>query len=197
MKNSPAIKRLPLSCAGFCLTLLTLAAVLLTGPLTGRAEPAMEYQVKAAFLLNFLPFVEWPAAAFSDASTPICIGVLGDDPFGPALDKMIEGEIIHNRKVVVKRFRQLDELKTCHLLFISKSERGRINQILGAVKDASTLTVSETDGFAKRGGIINFILEGNKIRFEINPSVARAKGLKISSQLLERGRIIGPEPARE
>ena len=171
------------------------AGLLASGGLEMRAQPSAskEYQLKAAFLYNFAQFVQWPEAAFPEASTPISIGVLGDDPFGVALDRVVQGESINNRKLIIKRSRQLDDLQSCHLLFISKSEKGRLAQILASLEARSILTVGETEQFAKRGGVINFFFDENRIRFEINTDAARRKGLKISSQLLSLGRIVGAE----
>jgi hypothetical protein len=180
--------------------LLCLAACALAlAPPEAAAQPAVskEYQVKAAFLFNFVQFVEWPAAAFTNSAAPICIGVLGDDPFGPALDETVRGETVRNRKLVVERSRRLEDLKDCQLIFISKSETERIPGILDELGPTPVLTVSETPGFAQRGGIINLYLAGNKVRFEINAAAARRKGLRISSELLSLGRIIQPEPVGE
>ncbi len=158
---------------------------------SARADgPVNEYQVKAAFLFNFAKFVEWPDKAFANAKSPIYIGVLGDDPFGGTLDQIVEGETVQERKLIIKRSRQVEDLKGCHLLFISKSEKARIAQILTAVDDASVVTVSEVEGFARRGGVINFFIADDKVRFEVNADTARHKGLKISSQLL---RVAGKE----
>jgi len=180
--------------------LLGLAACALA--LAPREAPAQlaaskEYQVKAAFLFNFVQFVEWPAGAFANSNTPICIGILGEDPFGAALEETVRGETVQGRKLIVQRSRRVEELKNCHLIFISKSETERIAAILGDLDPLPVLTVSETQGFAQRGGIINLYLAGNKVRFEINPAAARRKGLKISSELLSLGKIIDAEPLRE
>jgi hypothetical protein len=162
-----------------------------------RGSVSKEYQVKAACLFNFAQFVEWPAAAFPKAETPICIGVLGEDPFGPVLEQIIHDETINNRKLVIRRSTREAELTSCHLLFVSKSEQGRVDQILATLNQASILTVGEMEQFAFRGGIINFFLEGSKVRFEINPAMAKRNGLKISSQLLKLGRVIGADQGKE
>jgi hypothetical protein len=156
-----------------------------------------EYDLKAAFLFNFTHFVEWPAEAFADENAPIVIGILGDDPFGPVIDKIVEGETIKNRKLVIKRSQQIEDLKDCQVLFISKSEKSHIDQILAGLGDASVFTVSETEGFARRGGVTNLFLQGNKVRFEINEHVAKRKGLKISAQLLALGTVVNSPTAKE
>lgn len=165
--------------------------------ISASPAPSKEYQIKAAFLFNFLQFVEWPASTFPEADTPVCIGVLGHDPFGSALDETIRNETIHNRKLLVQRSRNVEDLKRCHLLFISKSEKDKIQKILNQVYPGAVLTVSEVDGFARRGGILNFYLEGNKVRFEINPAAAERENLKLSSQLLSLGKIISAQPPKE
>jgi hypothetical protein len=154
-----------------------------------------EYQIKAAFLFNFMQFVEWPPTVFKSADDPFRIGVLGQDPFNAALEETVQGETISNHKIIVEHAMQVDDLKNCQLIFISKSEKKRVTEILSALDDKPILTVSEIDGFAERGGGINFYLEGNKVRFEVNPDAARRDGLKVSSQLLSLGKII--ETAKE
>lgn len=164
-------------------------------PVPVRAQPAAprEYQVKAVFLFNFLQFVEWPAEAFSDPGAPLQIGVLGDDPFGPALDEAIKDETVQGRRLVVRRSQHLEDLQDCQLLFISKSENRRADEILSRLGSRPVLTVSEINGFARQGGVIAFYPEGKKVRFEINPATARHAGLKLSSQLLGLGRVVGEQ----
>lgn len=154
-----------------------------------------EYQIKAAFLFNFAQFVEWPPAAFADTNAPFCIGVLGNDPFGAALDETVQGEAIGSHSLTIRRSSQVDDLKNCQMIFISKSERKHLTEILSALDSRPILTVSEIEDFDQSGGIINFYLEGTKVRFEINPITAQDDGLKISSQLLSLGKIV--QPAKE
>jgi len=190
---------------GLCLTIRCRAALFaLLAATTFKLEaaemsgkPVREYDLKAAFLFNFTHFVEWPADAFTNDDAPIVIGILGDDPFGPVLDKIVEGETIRNRKLVIKRSRQVEDLRDCQVLFISKSEKSRIGQILSDLDDTSIFTVGETEGFARHGGITNLFLQGNRIRFEINVAAAKRKGLKISAQLLALGTVVGSPTARE
>ena len=176
-----------------------LAALLLAGTLsltatgaTAEPAPSKEYQVKAVFLFNFAQFVEWPPTAFPEPGAPISIGVLGDDPFGTALEETVRGETVGNRKITVQRSHKVEDLKNCQLLFISKSEKGRTAEILSSLTPGPVLTVSEVESFAHQGGVINFYLEGNKVRFEINPAAARRQRLKLNSQLLSLGKIVTP-----
>ena len=155
------------------------------------AAPALpsEYQIKAAFLFNFAQFVEWPSASFRDPATPFAIGILGDDPFGPTLDQIVQGESIGSRKLTIRRSRRLDDLKSCQLVFVGRSEQEHLRDVLDALGNTPVLTVSDIDGFASSGGMIGFYLDQNRIRFEINPQRAQKQGLKLSSQLLSLGRI--------
>ncbi|HEV8579352.1 MAG TPA: YfiR family protein [Thermoanaerobaculia bacterium] len=163
---------------------LLAALTLLAAPATGRAEAAAtEYELKAAFLYNFTKFVEWPAAAFHDDRSSLRLCVLGEDPFGGSLQAIAKEEVA-GRKVTVLRSDLLSDPSGCQILFVSRSEEGRLTAILEAVRDAPVLTVGEMEGFLEVGGIINFILQGSKVRFEINQESAERAGIKISSKLL-------------
>ncbi len=155
-----------------------------------KAQPPSEYQIKAAFLYNFAKFVEWPTKAFRDGSGSMNLCVLGEDPFGDDLEETIQGKIVNGRELMIKRFKALQGVESCHILFISSLERGNLPQILAALKHMSLLTVGEMDRFAKLGGIINFTLQEKRVRFEINVDAAEQAGLKISSQLLKLAKII-------
>lgn len=136
-----------------------------------RAEtPAAEYASKAASLALFPDYVKWPATA----DAPITIGIFGDDPFGGALDKLNP-----------KRSRRLDDLKGCRIIFVTKSEGENVDAILASLGGEGVLTVGESEGFAKQGGVIGFVIEGNKVRFEINTGAARRAGLGIDLRLLK------------
>src|SRR5437899_6860845 len=182
---------------GKVLALILVAAGALTGgiPQAGtQSEPPTEYQIKAAFLYNFAKFVEWPADAFADPHAPIVLGVVGEDPFGSVLDKIVLGKTVNGRGLVIKRLKPGSDLRNCHILFVSSSERKHMSQILESLQGSSVLTVGETDRFAQSGGVINFIFEENKVRFEINSETAARAGLKISSKLLALARIVTNQP---
>ena len=152
-----------------------------------------EYLIKAGFIYNFAKFVEWPSTAFSQPDSPIMIGVLGTDPFGSVLDRLVEDKKIGQRGFVVKRYKwgkDLKDLKECKILFVSASEKAHIDEIVQAVKGLPILMVGETPGFAERGGIIRFTLEDNRVRFEINVDAAHQADLNISSRLLTLAKII-------
>ena len=161
--------------------------MLLLGPtLMARAQEALpsEYRLKAAFLWNFAKFVDWPTNAFASDTAPFLIGVLGDDPFGADLEQTVSGKLINQHPIAVKLYRTAVDARACHILFISNSEKHRLDDILKTLNDAPVLTVGETEQFTPSGGMINFILESNKIRFQINDAAAKAANLKISSKLL-------------
>ena len=149
-----------------------------------------EHQVKAVFLFNFAQFVQWPAAAFSGASSPIVIGILGEDPFGAYLDETVLGEKVNNRPVEVQRYSRVEDIKTCHILFISRSEAGQLEQILVSLKDRSLLVVGDGDDFARRGGMIRLATIQNKVRLIINVDAAQVANLTISSKLLRSAEIL-------
>lgn len=173
------------------LIVLIVVCAVASGTLTVHAQPAFdrEYLIKAAFLYNFVKFIEWPAEVLSEASPMITICVLGEDPFGVALDSIKE-KIVKSRNLAIRRFEGLQDLAACHVLFISLSEKTRLAQVVQTFKDRSILTVSEVPGFAERGGIINFTIEKNNVRFEINVDSAERARLKISSQLLKVAKVV-------
>jgi hypothetical protein len=154
-----------------------------------EAQASGEYQVKAAFLYNFLKFVDWPAQSFANDSSPFIIGVVGNDRFNSAIDQAISGKTANGRPIVIKRFASSKTLTYCHILFISPSETDRFKQIL-ATAGPGVLTVSESERFTQMGGIINFTIVDSKIRFEINQSAAERAGLRISAKLLSLARVV-------
>ena len=164
-----------------------LVALALVGiPLSARvsARESGEYQVKAAFLYNFAKFVDWPGDAFSEGSAPLVIGVIGIDPFGGELEKAIKGKNVGGRPLAVRRLKWGQDLRSCHILFISSSERRHLRQITESLRGASVLTVGDMEQFNQQGGIINFVLEASKVGFEINSRGAAQARLRISSKLL-------------
>lgn len=161
-----------------------------TAPDLGHAQDSKEYQLKAAFLFNFAQFVKWPPDSFTNPDAPFCIGILGDDPFGSALEETVQGEAINNHRLTVVRSQNIEDLKNCQMIFVSRSEEGRVDEILSQLDSKPILTVSEVESFAQNGGDIDFYLSDGKVRFEINPQSALRCGLKISSQLLNLGRVV-------
>jgi hypothetical protein len=170
---------------------VTLAA-LATGVMPGRpvAATLSEYELKAAFLVNFAKFVEWPASAFASPSAPVTLGVVGDDPFGSDLDDATRGKLIGIRPMVVKRVDWRDDLSRFHIVFVSVSELWRYKDILRSLDSSTALTVSDIKGFGTDGGIITFVDDNNRIRFAVNGAAAQRRGLKISSKLLSLATVV-------
>jgi len=157
------------------------------------SSDSSEYLIKAGFIYNFAKFVEWPAAAFAQPDSPIVIGILGTDPFGNLIDRIVENKKIGARGLVVKRLKwgtDIKDLQECKILFVGASEKAHLDELVQIVKNLPILTVGETPGFAERGGVIRFVLEDNRVRFEINVEAAHHADLTISSRLLTLARII-------
>lgn len=159
-----------------------LVTLLAAQPALPDSGEGLEYQVKAAFLFNFLKFVEWPPAA---GGAPWVIGVLGPDPFGDKLDVTVRGKKVNGRAVQVRRFAHAGDVKDCNILFIGRAEFERF----GAIVQPGLLTVGESSAFLKSGGAINFYLDDNRVHIEIRQEIARAVGLRVSAQLLKLGRM--------
>jgi len=153
------------------------------------AQTAGEYQVKAAFLFNFAKFVEWPAA-FKSPSDPIHICILGDNPFGTMLSDLLAGKKINDRPLLGAHFFELKEIGGCQILFVSKSQRKNLRNILAAAEAGGVLTVGEWDNFALDGGMIGFRLEGGKVRLEVNLPAAERAQVLISSKLLSLAQVV-------
>ena len=152
-----------------------------------------EYLIKAGFIYNFAKLVEWPTISFAQPDSPIVIGILGEDPFGATLDKIVADKKINGRGLAVKRLkwsRDLKDLKDCNILFVSTSEKEHIESVIDAMKGLPILTIGDAPGFAKRGGVMNFVLEDNKVRFEVNVEAAKHADLTISSRLLTLAKIV-------
>ena len=173
--------------------ILGMSFVFRATPASAQVVRAPEYSLKAAYLFNFTQFIEWPSNSFISPDAPIVIGVLGEDPFGGALDQAIKDKAVHGRSFELKRFKQIGEMRGCHVLFVCASEAARLPEIFLAAQKGGILTVSDIDRFAERGGIINFYKENNKVRFKINLNAAERAGTKISSQLLRLGTIVREE----
>ena len=198
----------------FNLTLITLALIAVSVAIPGMADSATnrEYKIKAAFLYNFINFADWPEAKIADSNQPIIIGIIGSRDFLKAL-KPAQHKKAKGRKIVVKYFpgyekprnsqdtndaqwnKKMEALKSCHVLLLCNCDFGPIEssgRIIRALKGSPVLTVGETDGFLESGGMINFLMEDEKVRFEINNTAARQAKLKIRSKLLRLAkRVIG------
>lgn len=146
-----------------------------------QAQSAGEYQVKAAFIFNFAKFVDWPSDALGDGT--LRVGVVGDNPFGWNLDRL-NGSTVNGRRLRIKRLRSGDNLRDCHILFISNSEERNLRGIIESIRGAAVLTIGEMSQFNRSGGMIRFVIQDDKVRFEINNGAAGQARLRISSKLL-------------
>jgi len=172
---------------GRVLPALLVAILALSIPVDYAAQEQDEYEVKAAFIFNFLKFMEWPQTGAS-GNFEICI--LGDDPFEKTLDQLTKGKSAFGRPIQVRRIKDPVEARSCQIAFASSAERAKAAKLIDAVRGTAVLTVGETPGFAERGGVIRFVLEDNRVRFEINVEAAHQADLTISSRLLTLARII-------
>jgi hypothetical protein len=204
-RNTSFICPVPLRVAILCLCVWLIAAPIAFAD-TASAK-YKEYEVKAAFIFNFLKFIDWPQEKTAGNNNQIVIGIIGEDPFGPAAD-VFKDKSVEKHELLVKRFEgieqirklsekdkneRLNALKRCHLLFICQSEQKQIRDIIEIVNNSAVLTVADTDGFIESGGIINLFTEDNKIRFDINQGTAEKTGLKIRSQLLRLAKRVVTE----
>ena len=176
--------------------LVVVAALAATGSATIGAEflgaqgghvQLTEYQLKAAFLLNFTKFIDWPESERAAESAPFAICIYGDDPFGPALDQIVQGESVNGRRLVVRRLAR-SAPESCQVLFFSKSA-SKVHSVLSSLP-AGVLTVGESEHFLADGGTISFIVENRRVRFGINQRNARGAGLRISSKLLNLAKTV-------
>jgi len=160
------------------------------GPVCSADKGPSESEVKVAFIYNFIKFVEWPANAFAKQDTPITIGVLGDKQYASQLEKFVKGKAANGRTIEVRLLEKDKDADSCHIIFVTASGMHRFNAILGRLKDKSTLIIGETEHFIDSGGIIGFVNEDKKVRFEINIAAAKKRSIKISSQLLKLARRV-------
>ena len=166
--------------------------VVFTSAARGDA-PSREYEVKAAMICNFAQFVEWPGDAFESESSPLVVEVVGNNPFGDALDQVAANKRVGGRAIVVNRVKTADKIEPCHILFVANNQEANLAAIMEKVRGRAVLTLGECDSFPWSGGIIRFYTSEGKIRFEANVKAAEAARLKISSKLLKLARIFDPQ----
>jgi hypothetical protein len=164
----------------------------LAGLLSSAAVAAAptEYQVKAVFLFNFSRFIEWPASTFATPDAPFVMGVFGHDPFGADLDRVVKGESVNGRPLVVRRVQSVADAAACQILFIHQSEDRRLSEVLSALDRRSTLTVSDLPGAAQRGLMIRLVTENGRVRMRVDLESARAAALVVSSNLLRAAEVV-------
>lgn len=168
---------------GLALALALAAGVLAALPALGGPS---EHEVKAAYLYNFARYVTWPATAFGSPSDPLRICVLGDDDFEAVLSATVSDKRVGERPVVAERRENASQANGCHILFLKSARAGSVSEL----SRDNVFTVSDVAGFAKDGGIANFLLSDNKVRFEINPGAVQKAGLQVSSRLLRLAQIV-------
>src|SRR5262245_272963 len=176
---------------------ISLGLMLVCPPTFVSQAPSVEGEVKAAFLYNFVQFIQWPGQAFTDRETPFTMCVAGD-PFEGILERTIEGETLNGRRIVVRRLSPSDNIRECHLLYLGKLESRRSAEIVAAANHVFVtdgrpiLTVGESEDFISAGGMIRFTEVGHRIRFQINPDAAERVSLRLSSRLLRVADIVRP-----
>ena len=155
--------------------------------------PDLEYKVKAGFVFNFFKFVQWPESSFTTPTSPFVLGIFSSDPSLSALEQVLRGKQVNGRPVLVKPLSNVEEGQACHLVFLSRAEKRRVSEMLNTVKHLPVVTVSEIEGFAQDGGIVNFVLRDGSVRLEINLEAAERVGLKISAKLSSVGSLVKPK----
>jgi hypothetical protein len=159
------------------------------------SEHPDEYSVKAAFLLNFARLVAWPDSAFAAPDEPLVVGVLGEQAYRSALEAGIDGERVGRRTIRLERLSEASRAARCHLVFVSRGMDATGLAVLAASRGRPVLTVGESAGFARAGGVIGFYEQERKVRFEINPDAAERAEIRISSRLLRLARIVAERPS--
>ena len=195
-QNSAGIPRYLPSCAATLLLSVFICVIGLPHPTPGSTQGQItaEYQVKAAYLCNFTKFVEWPPGTFPAQDTALTIGIVGEDPFGQALDAEALSVTTNGHRIVVQRLHWDQNLRQCQVIFIGRTEKKHLGPILSSLKGASVLTVSEIENFLSSGGMIGLIFDADRIRFEINLDPAADSHLRISSKLLSLARTVKGQP---
>ena len=163
---------------------LLLAAVAPARAAAQQGAP-LEYRVKAAYLLNFTRYVEWPPRAFESAGDPLRVCVLGSDPFGDVLEETFAGRTANGRRIVVAHVDAPSQARACHVVFISDAEWRRHPDVLAAVQSHGVLTVGEGSGFAEAGGVLSFVPVERNLRFAVNLDASDQARLRISSRMLQ------------
>jgi hypothetical protein len=179
--------------AGLLITIILATLSLGRDVCAQKPTESSEYEIKAGYIYNFPKYVEWPAAARGSVDAPIIIGVLGDDSFADALSDIVAGKKLSERKLVVRKLKwskEPKELKDCTMVYVAASEAAHGDDVIQLLKGSPILTIGDFRDFAKHGGIINFFLENNNVRFEANVEAAKQSDLTISSQMLIRAKIV-------
>ena len=161
----------------------------------GQSSGVAEYDVKATFLYDFAKFVDWPANTTASNRSPFVLCIVGADPFGSALDRIVRGQRIDQHEIVIRRVRNSDDLTVCQIAFVSRAENKNLSGILDRLKGSSTLVVGDAQDFARRGGGIQLYLEDNAVHFSINVDSVQRSHLAISSNVLALATIVHDLPS--
>jgi hypothetical protein len=143
---------------------------------------SLDYRFHSIFIYNFTKYIQWPA---SQQSADFVIGVFGNSPISEELEKITSNKTVGTQKIVIKRFRNLSEVSDCHILFISSNGSNNFEAVQEKLKGKSTLLITEKSGLIEKGSCINFVLQDNKWRFQLNEAAAQNAGLKISKELAQ------------
>ena len=158
--------------------------------LFAQTQSVNEYQIKAAYIFNFINFVTWPSDSFSKANSPFVIGILGDNPFDSSLKEIISEEFVNEHPIIIQQYDNLEDIRTCHILFVNQTETKKLKTAdITSLRKRSILTVSDAANFNLKGGIVKFFNKNNKIYLQINNEAAKAADLVISSKLLNLSEI--------
>jgi hypothetical protein len=175
-------ERVLVGCALAAALLAAASAQVLSGP--------RESAVKAAFLIKFASFVEWPRGPVATPQAPLVIGVLGDDSLFADLEQLAQGQSVNGRPVVARRLRELPgERDPVHILFLAASSEGRLEDLVSRVT-GPVLIVTQSGNALSFGAALNFVVERGRVRFEASPRAPEAHGLKLSSRLLAVARSV-------
>jgi len=178
------------------IAMLIAAAAFAVEPNSSADHSPGEYDVKAAYLYYFAKFVEWPGQFFSTKDSPIVIGIVGDDPFGSVLEKTISGKTAQTRGIVIHRPKTIEDLRLCHIVFISSSDPGRAAQLVDNLESGHVLTVCEEDYTSRSKCIISFVMKAGRVQFDVDVRKADKAGVKISSKLIMVSRNARPDAAK-
>ncbi|QKT03347.1 YfiR family protein [Ectothiorhodospiraceae bacterium 2226] len=172
-----------------CAWVMLLATLGVSGAAQAQSV-ASEYEIKAAFLLHFTDYVEWPHDARAESAPVVGICLLGEDPFGAMLDELVAVRRANGRPVRVQRIGSADAARSCHIVFVRHAQRAAEQRDLARLQDWPVLTVGDHEAFAAEGGVVAFRVENDRVRLTINQTAAERAGLRISSRLLDLARVV-------
>jgi len=184
------MKSFLLSFKGIITSLIILYNLLMLDILFAQTETGKEYDLKSTFIYNFTKYIKW---ADSDSAEDFKIVILGDDDIITPLEKIAKMRTVNNRKILIKHLENIQDIETCHILFISASKKNKLNTILKNIEHKNILTISDSKGFAHKGVAINFVIIEGKIKFEINSRALGRAGLQVSSQLQKLAILVEEE----